>query len=441
MQEQIRTSFNRTNLLRLAASIVVALVLWGWVSTIEDPKTSRTFPDVAIVTRNLGAGLVITTPIPNVRIDIDGPRSDINGVSVTSTIPYIDLTGITEPGQYTIDVELDHPDGLWHTKINPKKLTLTVERQTSKDFPLETEISGTVGNSQNIGTIRPVTTTVTVSGAESAVAKVSRVVLPIVIENQTRDFVSSFTPVARDAAGNDLANVVVTPGSISATVPISGRGKTVSVVVQTVGEPAQGYRVANPVTNPQTVVVDGPQEVIDSIIAVSAGPVDVQGKTSTVQTSVPIFDLPEGVKVISPADGKVAVQVTILAEGVRQELSGQPIEHVNLGEGLGVEIQPSEISVIVNGPSDALAALKSGDIIVRVDLAGLGPGTYSLEPDVLLPQSLTYVSADPGTVTVRIVSVGSNATPSSQTPPDGEAQPPPTATLPEPTQTTSPATQ
>lgn len=441
MQEQIRASLNRTNLLRLAASIVVALVLWGWVSTIEDPKTSRAFPDVAITTRNLGEGLVITTPIPNVRVDIDGPRSDINGVTVASTVPFIDLTGITEPGQYTIDVELDHPDGLWHTKVNPKKLTLTVERQTSKDFPLETEISGTVGNSQNIGTIRPVTTTVTVSGAESAVAKVAKVVLPIVIENQTRDFVSSFTPVARDAAGNELTDVVVSPGSISATVPISGRGKTVSVIVITAGEPADGFRVTNTASNPQTVVVDGPEDVIASMIAVTAGPVDVQGKTSTVQGSVPIFDLPEGVRVINPSDGKVAVQVLIASEGVRQDLGGQAIGHTNLGAGLGVEIQPSEISIVVTGSPDALAALKSGDIIVRVNLAGLGPGTYTLEPDVLLPQSLTFVSADPGTVTVRIVSVGTNATPSNEPSPGGEGQAPPTATPPEPTETTSPATQ
>jgi YbbR domain-containing protein len=435
MQEQIRASINRTNLLRLAASIVVALVLWGWVSTLEDPKTSRTFPDVAIATRDLGEGLVITSTIPNVRVDIDGPRSDINGVNAAATLPYLDLSEISEPGQYTLDIGLVHPDGLWHTKVSPSRLTVTVERQTSKDFPLETEISGAVGSSQNIGTIRPVTTTVTVVGAESSVAKVAKVVLPIVIENQTRDFVSSFTPIARDASGNEVTGVTITPGSISATVPISARGKSVAVIVQPVGQPADGYRVTNTVSSPQTVIVDGPDDVINSMIAVSAGPVDVEGKTSTVQQEVPIFDLPPDVKVISPADGKVAVQVTIVQEGVRQELSGQPIQHVNLGAGLGVEIQPSEVSIVVTGPSAALAALKTDDIIVRVDLAGLGPGTYTLEPDVLLPQSLTFVSASPETVTVRIVSVGANATPANQAPPDSDAQPPPNATTPEPTQT------
>jgi YbbR domain-containing protein len=424
MQEQIRASLNRTNLLRLGASLVLALILWGWVSTIEDPKRDRTFADLTVTTEHLAEGLIVTTDIPNVRVEIDGPESDVNRVVATSVLPYIDLSDITEAGQYTVDIDLRDLDGLWHTRITPSKLTLTVENQTSKDFPLETEISGDSGSSLTIGQVRTVTTTVTVTGAESDVAKVARVVLPITIENQTRDFVNSFTPVARDANGNSVTDVTITPTSVSATVPISGRGKTVTVIPQTAGEPADGYSVTNKVANPQTVRVDGPEDVIAGMIAVSAGPVDVQGATTTIQSIVPIYDLPDGVTVIEPSDGNVAVQVNIVADGVRQELAGQSVTHVNLGEGLGVEIQPSEITVIVNGTDEALSALAAGDITVRVDLDGLGPGTYSLKPEVSLVQGLTWISSDPSEITVTIVSVsGSSATPDPSAPAGSPAAP------------------
>lgn len=417
MQEQIRASLNRTNLLRLGASLVLALILWGWVSTIEDPKRERTFADLTVTTQNLQAGLIITTAIPDVTVKIDGPQSDVNRVTAPSVVPFIDLSDVSEAGQYTFDVDLEHLDDLWHTNVSPSKLTLTVEAQTSKDFPLETEISGDSGSSRRIGQVRTVTSTVTVIGAESEVARVAKVVLPITIENQTRDFVNSFTPVARDANGNEVTGVTITPDSVSATVPISGRGKTVTVIPQTAGEPAEGYSVTNKVANPQTVVVDGPEDVIEGMIAVNAGPVDVQGKTTTVQESAPIYDLPEGVNVIEPADGNVAVQINISQVGVRQELSGQSVTHINLGEGLGVEIQPSEITVIVNGSDEALSALKAGDVTVQVDLVGLGPGTYTLTPKVSLVQGLTWVSSSPTEVAVQIVSVsGTDATPGPSTP-------------------------
>jgi YbbR domain-containing protein len=429
MQEQIRTSLNRTNLLRLGASLVLALILWGWVSTIEDPKRDRTFADLTVAEQQLQPGLIITTDIPTVRVQIDGPESEVNRVVATSVLPYIDLSDITEAGQYTVDIDLQDLDGLWHTKITPGKLTVTVENQTSKDFPLETEISGESGGTRRIGQVRTVTSTVTVIGAESEVAKVAKVVLPITIENQTRDFVNSFTPVARDAGGNNVDGVTITPNSISATVPISGRGKTVTVIPQTAGEPAEGYSVTNKVANPQTVTVDGPEDVIAGMIAVSAGPVDVQGATATIQGSVPIYGLPEGVSVIEPSDGNVAVQVDIVADGVRQELAGQSVTHINLGEGLGVEIQPSEITVVVDGSDEALSELTAGDITVRVDLAGRGPGTYTLKPEVSLVQGLTWISSNPTEVTVTIVSVsGSSATPGPAAPAESPAAP--AATLP-----------
>lgn len=429
----MRASLNRTNLLRLGASLILALILWGWVSTIEDPKRDRTFADLPIAVQDLGEGLVITTDIPNVRVNIDGPRSDIERVNTAAVMPYIDMANITEPGQYTINVDLEHIDGLWHTELTPNKLTLTVERQTSKDFTLETEISGESGSTRRIGDVRAATTTVTVTGAESQVASVAKVVLPITIENQARDFVNSFTPVARDAAGNDVTGVTISPDTVSATVPISSRGKQVTVIVQTAGQPADGYTVTSRVANPQTVTVDGPDDVIQSMIAVNTRPVDIQNATATVQESVEIADLPPNVSVIDPSGGEVAVQVGITQEGVRQELAGQTITHINLGAGLGVEIQPSETTVVVNGSDEALSALQSGDITVQVDLEGLGPGTYTLPLKVLVAQGLEWVSSSPSEVTVRIVSVtgSSGATPEPASSPTAPTE----AILPEPTPT------
>jgi YbbR domain-containing protein len=59
----------------------------------------------------------------------------------------------------------------------------------------------------------------------------------------------------------------------------------------------------------------------------------------------------------------------------------------------------------VIGPDAALSSIDAGDITVQVDLTGLGPGTYTLEPKVRVPQGVTWVASNPKAITVTITSV------------------------------------
>jgi YbbR domain-containing protein len=117
---------------------------------------------------------------------------------------------------------------------------------------------------------------------------------------------------------------------------------------------------------------------------------------------VTIVGLPEGVKVIDPADGTVVAVVQIRQRGVTQPLPSQHIQFVNVGAGLTASANPNEITVTVVGSQDALANLTADTIAIQVDLSGLGPGVYTLTPRVLLPPNVQWISANPSTVTVTI---------------------------------------
>jgi len=418
---------NRPNLLRLVTSLVLALILWGWVSTIEDPKRERSFTDLTITSTGLAEELVITTAIPGATVRLDGPRSVVTGLTTSSVVPVIDLSGIMEPGIYTVPVEIETIDDLWHTDVTPDALRITVENRVSKPVELKTEIVGEVGSNRQVNDIRPTVSQVTVEGSESAVNRVATVVLPVEIENQTRVYVDNFTPEARDASGNTVEGVTISPGTISATVDISQRGKEVAVVPQFTGVPANGYRVQGQVSSPLTVVVDGPSDALADVVAVQTEPVDIQGATQTVRATVPIVDLPPGVQVITPTDGQVVVQISIVQEGVRQELPGQDVVVVNAGPGLDVQVDPGQISVTVYGPTQAMSELRAGDIVAQVDVNGLGPGTYQLAPTVLLPQGLSWVASTPGAVTVTISSTDASGSP----PGDNPAEAPPATSSPQ----------
>ena len=71
-----------------------------------------------------------------------------------------------------------------------------------------------------------------------------------------------------------------------------------------------------------------------------------------------------------------------------------------------VEIFPPVASVAVVGPRGEVEELPMSSVSLTVALSGLGTGTHTLEPDVLLPEHLSLVSLEPARVLVVIGGAG-----------------------------------
>mgnify|MGYP000675111046 CR=1 FL=1 len=402
LSELIRSRMTPSDLIRLGSSLILALLLWGWVTTREDPETTRTFQDVTVDVAELPNDLVVVSSPPDVTVTLKGPRSVINRVDSSEVSAHLDLDGVDSPGSTTVDIVVTAPDGVWERRSSPSRFPIQVERSMSKNFTLEPDIIGELGATRRVGQIQPDVSQVTVSGPESLVNSVVKVVLPIELGEATRDFTGVFTPEARDANQQPITGVTISPDSIPTTVPIEAAGKSVAVTVQTVGAPAQGYDVIDRVPNPSTVFVNGPQEQLDGLVIVKTEPIDVTGAKEDISRRVGLQGLPPDVNVLVPANGTVEVYVQIGQRGVRQELPALRVDVVNLGQGLEVDVSPADVTVIVFASGDILAALTSADLMIQVDVEGLGEGEYQLKPTVSLPPNVQWISTDPGTVTVTI---------------------------------------
>lgn len=416
----LRDHVSSADLVRLIASIVLALLLWGWVTVQQDPETTRVFPNVAIEVGELPDPLVVVTSVPTAIVTVTGPRSVVSALAPADITAHLDLQGVAKPGTYVVRVLVSAPDGVWSTKVAPSRLEIVVENTVSRDFVLEPEIvKGAVDPTQRIGRITPETTLVTARGPASLMARVARVVLPIEVGNQTRDFTGTFTPVAQDDQGRTIPEITISPSSVRATVEITARGKSVAVITQLIGTPAQGFDILERTVNPPTVLVDGPQDVLDDLVVVRTLPIDVSGATEDISQRIGL-DLPEGVRVVEPPDGLVQVYVQIGQRGVRQPLPGQVVKVVNLAPGLTAEWEPREVTVVVVAAADVLSRLTADDVLIQVDLEGLGPGDYDLRPSVVLPPNVQWISTDPATVHVSIRrSTGTATVASSPEAPDG----------------------
>jgi len=111
------------------------------------------------------------------------------------------------------------------------------------------------------------------------------------------------------------------------------------------------------------------------------------------------LNLPENVTLV----GAQTVQVTVGISPIQTSLTllNQPINVIGLTEGLAVQAFPQTVDVIISGPLPILDALTPQDVIVTVDVSGLGLGTHQLVPVVdVLVENVDVESILPGTIEV-----------------------------------------
>lgn len=415
LKERLRAAFTRDDGTRLIASLVLATMLWGWVSLVTDPDVTQVFGNLAIQHDPLGPALLLVTQLSPVTVRLTGPESVIEDVSTSEIVVSIDTSSIDRPGSYTLPIRVEAPDGVRKMETLPPTVSVDVEETLAADFPLQSRLVDLPeSDPRRVGQLQPQVSEVTVSGPKNDVERVAEVVLPIEVGTRTQEFTGSFEPQALDAAGNPVPEVTIAPQRISVTVPLTQRGRSVAVLAAVEGTPADGYEVVDRRINPSSVLVDGPPDVLSSSITVLTEPVDITAAMHNVTLRVPLDleSLPEGVTVIQPADGTVEVVVQIDLRGVNQSLPDQRVVPVGLAEGIAVTIEPASVAVTVVATESQLQSLAANDIRISVDVAQLGLGTYTVTPNVSVPANMRWVQVDPPDVTVTIALAASTpATP------------------------------
>src|SRR5215203_2662588 len=335
----LQARFTRADAARLVSSLILAMMLWGYVSLITDPEETQTFSGLTIAPlEDLDDNLILTSELPDVSVRLSGPESVLEDISPGDIVLSVDTDDIDGPTEgQELRIQVDTPDGIRRSVAEPRFVTVHVsERATPKEFTLEPQpVNQPDSPNLQVDTAQPSVSMVTVSGPAPAVDRVARVVLPIDIGNHTQTFDETFTPVALDASGTQIPEVTIQPQSILTTVPIEVRGRQVAVLVDIVGQPEAGYQVIDRRTIPLNIVVDGPAEELNSIIYVYTEPVDISNATQDVSTSVSIDQdrLPAGVSVLTPANGQVQVIVQVSMFGSPQNLPSQTIQVNGLAPG------------------------------------------------------------------------------------------------------------
>ncbi len=414
----------REQLLRFAISLLLSVLLWGWVTQVQDPFRERNLAGITIQEGSLPDNLQIVTSLPDARVTVSGSRSDVEAVRQSEIVVTTDTSGISNAGTFQVPLTVSGVD-VSEVSVEPREVTIQIDERETVVLPLRVDKTEAAGDQVTTSDVQPRVSQVTVTGPRSAVDRVHEVILPIAIDESNVSYDTSIVPIAVDATGLPITEVQILPETVLVHVEVQRQGRSVSVIPNVTGSPADGYAVQQRRALPDTIVVNGPEELLADLLFVNTDPVDISGVTESISTVVGISDLPEGVTIIEPANGQVEVRVAIEdSTTTSQSIPNLPVAVLGLAEGQSAVVEPQAISIDVSAPSEVLQQMTPADVTVLVDVSGLEPGIHVLTPEVSLPPGATWrtTTMDDSRIRVVISESGDVGTPVIIPPP--QATPP-----------------
>ncbi|NIM05736.1 MAG: hypothetical protein GTO55_05830 [Armatimonadetes bacterium] len=290
-------------------ALVLALCLWAYV-TVNEQVGEKAF-SVAIDVARTPSNLAVTSETGNAVVWLRGERETLE--TAANQVHARALLSTHEPGKVTARIDPLFPQGLTLVKVVPTQITLQLEEVIKKRFPATCELQGQPSPGYVLGQPRVHPAYVEVSGAESTLAKVNRVVVRIDTSFAMLGQPQSGPLEPVDAAGRKVSGLKVEPQMATVTVPVrsSIASKLLPVFVSFSGTPPEGFQVGRTSVSPPLVTAAGEASAVKALEAISTLPLSLDLATSSITRRIALV-VPEGVASLS--ERNVLVRVEIVAE-------------------------------------------------------------------------------------------------------------------------------
>jgi YbbR domain-containing protein len=385
--------------LRLGLAFVLSTALWLYVTSKQDPTQAYDYPyALTIAVQNVPGDLTVTNNLPVIHVRIQANRNT-TPVTQTSFHPFVDLTSLRR-GAHDVPVNVVADPGIQVIGVTPPRVRIVLDTQKTNPVAVGLHIFSRPPSGYSVGAYRVDPSTVRVSGPAGAVSQVSKAVVFVSLQGARSD-VSGYYPVTLENSQNATISsrlLKAQPSEVHVKVPITppSTGKTVPVIATVRGQPKAGLGITGLTTSPSTVTIFGAPSQQSRLSSVLTAPLSISNRgLGTLNKTVKI-ELPSGLYAniyfvtihaqIQPIAGSSSVRVPALP--------------LNLPPGLAARVEPADVLVTVLGSSKALNS--AATLTVAVDLSGLGPGTYRLQPRVNLPKGLQLDRSYPSTVKVTL---------------------------------------
>ncbi len=394
-------------------ALVFSAFLWLIVVNLDNPVSSRTFTDIPVTIVNddiiTSAGEVYqVVGEQTVSVVVYANRQVRQQLSADDIVATADIKEMdTSTGLVPVSISISGYSGQYvSAEAVPGNLQIQREKSGKKVLTLTADTQGDPSDGYIIGDLTVSPENVTITGAESVLEQIETAVAVVDVDGISEDTEETAELKLYDSDGNivsqnQLENNLGDDG-ITVSVEVL-KVKSVPVVAEISGTPADGYQYTGYKSEPESVQICGKSDVIDEIdqITIPSSAISIDGASSSVEQTVNVAAyLPDGVSLVDEGTGNITITAVIEQEGTRTiELLVSSIIINNLSEDLQISYESdAEISLTFLGDQDKLDVLNISNA-VSVDLESYTePGTYDIPVSVDLPDGITLSSE----VTVRL---------------------------------------
>lgn len=367
-----KSLFEQKLILRIL-SVVAAVILWFAVTYSENPSVTILISNINIgftgekSLEENGLIFVGRDKLPGIAVEVRGKRKDVQSI-LNSVTAKVDLSDITEEGEYVKDITYDVPNP--SVIISKKKITsvaVTVEKSVSKEVPVK--IIQTGSNKDYIVKSMPKQQKVKITGTTADLSKISAASLSVDISSITSDGSVDCPVVFVDSENNAVTTenkISFTQRSISVENEVYYK-KTVRIELSPEYD-RDNYNISVKSFSTDKLEV-GVKEVNSELEAIYARFKETEGINSDGKYEMTLV-IPDGV--YCPQPPKTLTMTASIENIVKKEIS-TAVECVNIADGLTAVAVPNVLTVTAAGTEESLSQLKA-----VVDLTGLEVGEYSL---------------------------------------------------------------
>ena len=380
----------KNKVLSFLLSVAIALCMWMYVITVDNPDYRDTIYDIPLTFVNETAlknrNLVVTdVSADSVDITFSGNRTDVLKLNKSNITLKVDLSRIYDPGVHTVEWTIALPgdvpsNAFTQENRNPDKVTLSVENWVRKEIPVRLVFTGSVPIGVFADTENAVRefNTVTVAGPESVLEQVEEALINIDLSEyrESIDAYFRYTLVNKNEEPVDAAKIEVNVEEIHVAMAVQAV-KDVDLVINLVE--GGGATAATTVLSysPQSLKFVGDEAALAELDEIVLGTVNLAEELEDRDIVFPIPEI-EGVTNLS---GLTEITAHISFPGLTiSEFVLENLKAINVPEGMEAEIITQKLTIQVRGPYADVAQLKPENIKADVDFTGaqIGSSTFKV---------------------------------------------------------------
>lgn len=375
----------RETVIALVICFLLAFGLWFYVENLENPIRERDLTKVPVEIQNAdyleNYGLALA---PNqefyVTLKLSGPATEIYKVAVSDFKISVDLSEYAiAKGTKKIPIKIEEsPSNISIKNINTLMVDITFEEAIKKNVKITSDLKVTTQQGYFAGQPQITPGEVKVSGAETLVNEVARVVVEGNVDNVSEDVTEKYQLKALDESGKEIQGVNLSITEAEVKIKVT-KGKSVPIKVNQIGSLKNGSKVKSldlSITNVQLV---GPKEKLDAITEVNTEALDLSKYSGGETISLGMI-LPSDVSTIP---GQEKVDVTINETKVITKDFDIVFNTIGLSEDYTIEIPIKTVQVRVTGYEDQVSEITTDKLKAELNVENT-VGKHSVRPNVTI---------------------------------------------------------